>query len=275
MSNAKTVRSTTGDHGPPGGGVVIHTVEQLGKNMSLLPNGFLLCRNVPLARTGWMMYGPRETPIKVGTGTNVAYVERTEKTLFDESCLGSFVGAPVVDEHPDDDVTPQNAQRLSKGTVIAARRGTGEDADVVLGDLLITDANLIASINPGHPELGKREVSAGYDADYKQTGDGLGMQTNIIVNHVALVERGRCGPRCAIGDREYQPPRKGNPTMGNRVQIKTGGSRRRVTLDSQRQKVADAQKALDAEMAALENAESEEDDTNDFSDDNATHILCW
>jgi hypothetical protein len=255
--------------------VVIHTVEQLGKNMSLLPNGSLLCRNVPLARTGWMMYGPGETPIKAGDGTHVAYVERTEKTLFADSCLGSFVGAAVVDEHPDprlypDGVTPQNDSKLRKGMVLVARRGTGDDADVILGDLLITDAGLIASINPGRPELGKREVSAGYDANYKQTGDGLGMQTDIIVNHVALVERGRCGPRCAIGDHEYQPPlKKGNPIMGKRVQIKTGGARR-VTLDSQRKRVADAEAELaqaNEDLQALE-AGGDEDDTGT----GATHI---
>ncbi|MFU1948776.1 DUF2213 domain-containing protein, partial [Bordetella avium] len=33
-------------------------------------------------------------------------------------------------------------------------------------------------------------------------------QRNIIGNHVALVERGRCGPRCAIGDKEPSMKKK-------------------------------------------------------------------
>jgi hypothetical protein len=263
MTVRKVIRSTTGDRGPPEGGVVIHTVEQLGPNMSLLPNGSLLCRNVPLARTGWMMYGPGETPIKCGSGTDVAYVQRTEQTLFDPACLSSFVGASIVDEHPNDDVTPANWKQLAKGTVLTARRGEGDDKDLVIGDVLVTDAGLIASI-----QAGKREVSAGYDADYEQISDGVGQQTNIIVNHIALVERGRCGPRCAIGDREYQPPaKKGQPSMATkRVQIKTGA--RRVTLDALRQKVADAEEAL-------QNAEAEEGSVEDLGDGNPsgdTHI---
>lgn len=260
MTTRTLIRANTGDRGPPEGGVVIHTVEQLGPLMSLLPNGSLLCRDVPLARTGWMMYGPGETPIKCGKDTSVAYVERTDKTLFADRCLASFVGASVVDEHPNDDVTPANWKRLAKGTVLTARRGTGDDAELVLGDLLITDADLIKSI-----QSGKREVSAGYDADYEQVSDGIGMQSNIIVNHIALVERGRCGPRCAIGDREYQPTgKKGSAVMGTkRVQIKTGGARR-VTLDTLRQRVADAEEAL--EQAEIDGEADPEGDGGD------THI---
>ena len=269
MAKAIVTRATTGDRGPPEGGVVIHTVEQLGPNMSLLPNGSLLCRNVPLARTGWMMYGPNETPIKVAKGTDVAYVQRTDKTLFAPDTLASFVGASIVDEHPEVDVTPENWKKLAKGTVLTARRGEGDDADLVIGDVLVTDAALIRSI-----QSGKREVSAGYDADYEQISDGVGQQTNIIVNHIALVEKGRCGPRCAIGDREYQPPTKGKPQMATkRVQIKTGASRR-VTLDTLRKRVIDAETALqtaqEAESEAQQNEEAlEGDDLNGQGD---THI---
>ena len=261
MTIRKVIRANTGDRGPPGDGVVIHTVEQLGPNMSLLPNGSLLCRNVPLARTGWMMYGPMETPIRCAKGTQVAYVERTEKTLFADECLASFVGASVVDEHPQDDVTPANWRSLAKGTVLTARRGTGDESDLVIGDVLVTDGQLINSIRAG-----KREVSAGYDADYEQISDGVGQQTNIIVNHIALVERGRCGPRCAIGDREYQPTgKKGHPTMGKRVQIKMGAPRR-ATLDTLRKRVTDAEE----ELALAE--EAEVNNEGDDGDGGATHI---
>ena len=265
---SKQIRATTGDRGPPEGGVVIHTVEQIGPKMSKLPNGSLLCRDVPLARTGWMMYGPNETPIKVGKETGVAYVERTEKDLFSDATLASFVGASIVDEHPDDDVTPQNWKQLAKGTVLTARRGEGADKDLVIGDVLITDAGLINSIMAG-----KREVSAGYDADYEQVSDGVGKQTDIIVNHVALVERGRCGPRCAIGDREYQPVKKGQAHMP-KVKITSGGTRR-VSLDTLRRRVLDAEQALESAEQAEESAQENEGAIGNGSDpgpDGATHI---
>jgi hypothetical protein len=43
----------------------------------------------------------------------------------------------------------------------------------------------------------------GYDAGYVQTAPGRGYQRDIIYNHCALVDKGRCGPRCSIGDRVY------------------------------------------------------------------------
>lgn len=234
----KEIRSTTLDRGPPGAPVTIHTVEQLGPNMSLLPNGNLLCANVPIARVGWMMYGPGETPIKVGD-QGVAYVERTAATLFDPVCIGSFMGAAVVDEHPEDDVTPNNWKQLSKGFATTnVRQGSGDDIDVLLADLIIADKMLIRSIQDG-----KREVSCGYDADYNQTADGVGTQTNIIGNHIALVEKGRCGPRCAIGDQAFQPqPKKEKPMATQRVKLNS--PKRRAVLDGLRQKVLDAEEEL-------------------------------
>lgn len=236
-------RAFTGDRATQDEPVAVHTVEQLSPNMSRLPNGSLLCRNVPLARAGWMMYGPNETPIEVGD-RGVAHVERTRDSLFEDSCLTSFVGAPVVDDHPADDVTPANWKNLAKGVVLTARQGTGDDADVILGDLLINDDKLIESVLSG-----KREVSAGYDADYEQTGDGTGRQTGIIINHVALVMKGRCGPRCAIGDQEFSvenQPKKELPMATKRVRINT--VQRRAVLDGLRAGVKDAE----AELAAAE-----------------------
>jgi hypothetical protein len=76
------------------------------------------------------------------------------------------------------------------------RRGTGADADVLLADMLITDAEGIQLIRSG-----KRAVSFGYDAHYRQIADGMGAQHNIRCNHVALVDEGRCG---ALHDRRFR-----------------------------------------------------------------------
>lgn len=242
------------------GPVTIHTVEQLGPNMSKLPNGNLLCANVPIARTGIMMYGPGETPIEPGSN-GIAYVERTAEDLFDAVCIGSFMGVAVVDEHPDEDVTPKNWKTLSRGFATTnVRRGTDHDADVLLADLIITEKSLIESVLSG-----KREVSCGYDADYLPTGDGMGKQTHIVGNHIALVEKGRCGPRCAIGDRAFhhQPQvKKDQPMATTRVKIKSGATTRRAVLDGLRQKARDA-------FEELEQAQLEGDDEESGGD---THI---
>lgn len=227
-------RATTGDRGPPAG-ADIYTTEQLGPHMSRTPNGNLICKAVPIARVGWMIYGPNETPIEAGPD-GVARVYRGPEELFKPECVGSFMGAAVVDEHPDDDVTPDNWKKLSQGFATTnVYRGSGEDADVLLADLIITDKDLIESILAG-----KREVSCGYDADYEQTGVGEGKQSNIIGNHIALVERGRCGPRCAIGDQSYQ---RKEDDMATKVTVKT--------VDKRAQVRANLRKAFrDAMMAA-------------------------
>jgi len=82
------------------------------------------------------------------------------------------------------------------------RRGEGEHKQFLVVDLVIYDEETIKDI-----ENGKREVSCGYNPDYLEILDddgnaipGRGEQANIIYNHLALVDRGRCGPRCSIGD---------------------------------------------------------------------------
>lgn len=189
----------------------ILTSEQIGPKRAKTPEGFMLCQDVAVARVGVMLYGPGEVPIEVGED-GVSRVERGADELFAEATINSYQGKPVVDDHPDVDVNPDNWKKLAIGVVLNPRRGTGDDSDVMLADLLITDAHAIRDVDSG-----KREVSAGYEADYEQTGKGKGRQTNIIGNHVALVEKGRCGPRCAIGD--HQPKElQGMPTKTTRRQ---------------------------------------------------------
>lgn len=177
-----------------------HTTEKLGPKQSLTPEGFLLCLDVPLARTGMMIYGPDETPIKA-SADGLVRIFREEAEVFNDITLASANGKPVVNEHPNGDVLPENWLELAKGVCLNPRRGLGAMDDLMVGDLLITVPEEIEAV-----QAGKREISLGYDADYEQTAEGAGKQTNIIINHIALVEAGRCGPRCAIGDHKTNVP---------------------------------------------------------------------
>lgn len=187
-----------GSQGPPSGSGEFHATERIGPKRSKTPEGFLLCKDVPISRTGWMIYAPGEVPVKAGASGYVM-IGRDAATLFSDVTIASFNGKPVTNDHPPLGVDSTNWRKHCVGSVHNVRRGTGDDKDVLLADLLITDAAAIAAV-----ESGKREVSAGYDATYEATGDGMGRQVNIIGNHIALVERGRCGPRCAIGDHSPQ-----------------------------------------------------------------------
>ncbi|WP_303678305.1 DUF2213 domain-containing protein [Ralstonia mannitolilytica] len=174
-----------------------YTVQKLGPKRSLTPEGFLLCEEVPVARTGEMIYGPGEVPVEPGPD-GLIRISRTPDEVFRPETLASCIGKPVTLDHPEDFVTPANFAALGKGSMLNLRRGTGIEDDLLIADLLITDQTAIDAIQ----DDGIEEVSLGYEADYEQVSPGRGVQRNIVVNHVALVERGRCGPRCAIGDKE-------------------------------------------------------------------------
>jgi hypothetical protein len=175
--------------------------EKLGPKQSLTPEGYLLCESVPVARTGVFLYHESELkgedgPIIKGDADGGVAIERTAEELFSPISIASFEGKPVTIDHPDDFVNPSNWKVLTVGVMQNVRRGEGIEDDLMLADLLITDAMAIEEVRRALPE-----VSNGYEADYEQLGPGKGRQLNIVGNHVALVERGRCGPRCAIGDK--------------------------------------------------------------------------
>jgi hypothetical protein len=123
-------------------------------------------------------------------------ISRDASVVFDPMTVASYEGKPVTLGHPDADVTPDNWRDEAMGHAQNVRPGSGEEADLLLADLVITDPEAIALIEGG--EL--RELSCGYDAEYERTAPGKGRQCTIVGNHIALVDRGRNGPRCGIKD---------------------------------------------------------------------------
>lgn len=247
-SAARSARTL--DRGPPDAQrAPVFTVGVIGPKRKLRPDGSLLCEDVPIARTGTMFYQIGEVPIaapKMPGAAPVIRVTRDALTLFAPQALGSTIGAAITIDHPAEDVTPANWKHLSVGYVLDAWRGQGADSELMFADLVITDQNAINRINSEGPDA-IREVSLGYRAAYKQTGDGEGRQLDILVNHLALVERGRCGPRCAIGDRDtlfMEGADMPKPTHDNQ-----GGARPRSRLEVAR--------------AALEEIENLEDGGDD------------
>lgn len=176
-------------------------------NMTRTPEGFLICHNVPLARTGVQQYLGSEVE---RPEEEIVDVYRNEAEVFAPATLASFEGKPVTDEHPSRFVEPSNATAYTKGTCQNVRRGSGNESDLIIADLVIYDAVLIAEI-----EAGKREISAGYYCEYKPFKDGL-EQSNIICNHVAVVANGRAGARVAIKDSQVVNVKKGRKRMAKK-----------------------------------------------------------
>ena len=177
----------------------IHTTAKLSEHMEMTPEGYLLCEGAALARVGAMAYLPEEVPedITTGFGGQEIMIWRGEAEVFRPETLASFEGKPFTLDHPDEDVSPENWTELARGMVFHVRRGAGSAKDLMLADILITDAEAIAAVRGG-----MRELSCGYDADFEVIRPGVGRQVNIYGNHVALVDHGRAGARCKIKDSE-------------------------------------------------------------------------
>ncbi|GHE70060.1 hypothetical protein GCM10019059_32310 [Camelimonas fluminis] len=171
--------------------------EQIGASQHLTPEGFLLCRGVRIARTGPMLYAPDEMPEIEPGDRGMVTIERDANVLFSPEAIASFAGKPVTNDHPDEYVTPETWRACAVGVTLDPRRGEGVEAEYLLADLLITDAQAINDVRDG-----KREVSCGYESEREQIRPGYGRQITVVGNHVALVDRGRCGPSCSIQDGE-------------------------------------------------------------------------
>lgn len=167
--------------------------ERLGATQAETPEGYLSIDGVRIARVGSMIYGPGETPVEPNESGWVR-IERDAETLFHPDTIASFNGKPVTVRHPDDMLDPDNVS--ADGVTLNVRRGTGLDSEFLVADLLIWTRKGIDAVRSGK----LREVSAGYDADYEPIKPGFGRQVKITGNHVALVDRARCGPACSIGD---------------------------------------------------------------------------
>lgn len=196
---------------------------QLGETRYLLADGSLLCRDVPIARTGTQVYAAKDLPKLVPSAAGEIIVRRSPEQVFHPATLASFEGMSVTVLHPEDGngnvrlVNPQNWKELAHGHTQNVRRGTGDQSDLMLADIIVKDEYAIQLI-----EEGLRQVSCGYDAEYEQIEPGKAEQVDITGNHVALVPKGRAGNRCAIGDRDTMATQKKSWLQRLRFAHKTG-----------------------------------------------------
>lgn len=167
---------------------------RLSENIVETPEGYLLCLNVPIARTGEQVYAAAEVPVEPDDEGKVIVIREPDE-VFSEKTMASFNGKSFTIYHPDEFVDPKNWKELTSGIAQNIRRGQGDASGDLLADILVTDSKAISLVKSG-----MREISCGYECEYIELGKGRGKQVNIIGNHVALVDEGRAGPRYAITD---------------------------------------------------------------------------
>jgi hypothetical protein len=151
------------------------------------PEGYLKGRAV-VARTGIYKYRKQD-----GTLYNEY---RDENEVFRSDAVESLKLKPISILHPNQMINADNVQLFQVGNLGSDWSKIKRDSenDLVI-DLIIQDSDAVAKIEAG--EL--RELSLGYQCDIEDAPvgakfDGKEYQTvqkNILINHCALVEKGR------------------------------------------------------------------------------------
>lgn len=162
--------------------------EKLGPHKFKTPEGYLICTDAILSRTGKQEYkrcelfgDTCEDPDKI------VNVERTDDEVFSDKAMASFENKAVCIEHPDHDVNAENHNELAVGFVRDIHKGEDNGKPVMMGTLVITDKDAVEAVESGE----YKELSCGYDCDIDD--DDEPCQRNIRGNHVALCKQGRAG----------------------------------------------------------------------------------
>jgi len=177
--------------------------DRISDNLIETPEGYLVCKDVKIARIGVQKYLGQELGEK-DRAYQMINVHRLPEDVFDKDTLNSFEGKPVSDDHPRDGVSLDNFTSHYKGHAQNVRR----DGDYIIADLVITDSVLMNKIKNNL----KREVSCGYNCDYVPYKDGY-KQIAIRGNHIAVVERGRAGSNVRINDSKKDIPMNKNQAL--------------------------------------------------------------
>ena len=160
---------------------------QLSEHRYKTPEGYLVCKDCIIARTGKQTYLKAEIGRDDGSDEEYIDIDRKPNEVFSEKTMASFEGKPLTIEHPSESVSPENYKTLSVGNVHNVHRGKFEGQDVMYADINVYDAEAINLIESGEMV----ELSCGYDCDITEGPNPE--QVNIRGNHVALCEQGRAG----------------------------------------------------------------------------------
>lgn len=176
-------------------------VEKLSSHKYKTPEGYLICVDAILSRTGKQEYKRSELfGDTCDNADEITYVDRTDDEVFSEKSLASFENKAICLEHPEEDVNVENHNDLSIGFVRDIHKGTVNGQSVMMGTLVFTDKDAIELIESGE----YKELSCGYDCDIVDE-DKL-MQRNIRGNHIALCKQGRAGiARIVDSVKDIQP----------------------------------------------------------------------
>ncbi len=195
-----------------------YLASKISENLEETPEGFLLARDCVIARTGFQEYSVKDLPqeaaedLGVDTSNPGASIDlyRAPEDVFAAEALASGEGKAITDNHPPDFVSPENFTEYARGHIQNVRRGAAplDSGDwPMVADLLIMAEPLLSKVK----NKIVREISLGYDYSIRRDGDKI-CQSDIVINHCAIVPKGRAGPEARIND--AAPERASPPPAG-------------------------------------------------------------
>lgn len=159
----------------------------------------------PVARTGIQLYAGYEVDPDNKHGLRdraLVKVWRSPEEVFKDSTLHSFAHRPVTNDHPPVLVNADNWKQYSVGQ-------TGDEVDARDGKFVRVPLCVMDKQTINDYRAGKKELSMGYQValDYTPgvTPDGEEYdisQTDMRMNHLAIVHRARGGDKLKIGDQQ-------------------------------------------------------------------------
>jgi len=178
---------------------------ELSAKIAATPEGYLICRNCVIGRTGFQVYKIHEIMDPEGLLEAAGIVDpekeleiwRDPAEVFSRATLASFEGKSFTLGHPSELLDPETEQVHHQGHVTNVRAGSeplGNGELPLLADIVVTGADAIRAV-----QNGARELSCGYSYRLARTGYRW-EQRDIVGNHVALVPQGRAGSAARIYD---------------------------------------------------------------------------
>lgn len=168
--------------------------------------GQLIVTGCTFARTGKQKYHSSELGLK---DDKFIYLDRPYEEVKNPKTVASFEGAPVTEDHPEDDVkVGVNWDRLAKGmaTNVKFVDDVPNKEGHLEADFIITDKDLIEKIESGKV----KELSAGYNCD---VDEDTWKQSKIRGNHIAVVSQARAGHSACLRDSAYKSTSKKPKTL--------------------------------------------------------------
>lgn len=138
---------------------------------------------------------------------------RLPKYVFDEDSLKTYRGKPIIITHDAGVVDKSNVDKEQIGTILSDGYKDGND---VRAEIIIHDTDAMK-------DSGLKELSLGYNLDLiEEPGVYKGehydaIQTNIVINHLAIVASARAGEQARLNiDGKEEPELKGGKMRSKR-----------------------------------------------------------